>query len=117
MKFPVELIKHSRAAYVGPDNSVMVTIQFPLLENILTWDEVQTFDLIDFLSIIKDEMVYLHIWDKKLGAVRLHGFDMNQPVRISFPDYSCPLVVVVLQVYMNPLDVGSIANSPLYLEY
>ena len=65
---------------------------------------------------LKSNIVYLRMDDKQFTATRLHGFEYNQPVRITYPDYAAPNVIVVLQVYMDQDLKDKLRTSKLYLQ-
>jgi len=66
--------------------------------------------LIDLYQLIESLKDYVYInW---YMSVRLHWYEMNQPIRIVYDDDDDPIIVLVLQVY------GDITkNDSFFLSY
>jgi len=79
--------------------------------------EIKEFDFIKYIEKIWQGMVHLYIAGRKYPAVRIHGFDYNQPIRITFPDYSPPNIITVLQIMDNEITEEDIRHKDLVLEF
>jgi len=62
-------------------------------------------------------MIHLYISGRAYPAVRIHGFEYNQPIRITFPDYSPPNIICVLQVMDDTITEDDIRFKELTLEF
>ena len=84
----------------------------------MTYDwSIEKFSLTDFIEHIQQGMIHVWLDNKKYPAVRIHWFDYNQPIRITFPDYSPPNIIVVLQVYGNDIDKDIVKYKKLWIEF
>ena len=116
----VELAEYKRSIYVDNDNWLIVTFKFPLLY-FIWWKQ---FNLTEFVHDFKDKPMMLIVWNSdnviaNYQAVRLHWFDHNQPMRITYPDYSEPVIVIVLQIYTNDIEnaVRKIKTNNCYIKF
>lgn len=116
MKFRVQLAEYKKSVYKDKDVWYIVTIKFPFLEYITDWlNEINRFDFKEFIDKIQWWLVYLCTSRGCYKAVRLHGFEHNQPLRFTFPDYGPPNIILVLQVFIDNDD--ELYKVPLYLKY
>ena len=117
MRIPVEIAPYARALRIDKDNWINLTVLFPLLDMYRVEDEIYEFDLLAFIKRFKNKPVYLIAnWCKYL-AVRLHWYDYNQSIRIAYPEYSQPLIILVLQVYMAYDKIEELETSKLFITY
>lgn len=116
MKFKVELAEYKRSVYKDSDAWYIVTIKFPFLEYITDGsDQINRFDFKEFIDRIQAGVVQLCTDRACYQAVRLHGFEHNQPLRFTFPDYGPPNIILVLQVFIG--SDSELYSNPLYLKY
>lgn len=117
MRFRVQQAEYKRSLYKDPDAGRILTIKFPYLEYITDGDEIYRFDFREFIAKIQDGIVSICTGPDCFQAVRLHGFEHNQPVRFTFPDYWPPNIIVVLQVFIGDDQVRKLYSNSLYLKY
>ena len=96
---------------------MIATVKFPYLDTYLGEDGTFNLDLKEFIQAFKNDPLYLIVGKDKYVAVRLHGFDYNQPMRIAFPDNAPPNIILVLQVYIDPDLLYTLYKYPLYILY
>lgn len=106
MKIQVELAPYSHSVKKDIDAWYILTVMFPLLDNV---------DIKELIYTLQDNLIEFHIWNKKYSSVRIHWYDLNQPIRIAYPENSYPIIILVLQVYCN--DVTNIHNKDLFINY
>ena len=117
MKFRVQLAEYKRSVYKDTDAGWIVTIKFPYLDYITDGDEIYSFDFKEFISKMQDGIASLCTGPAEYKAIRLHGFEHNQPVRFTFPDYGPPNIIVVLQVFINDDQAEKLYKQPLFFKY
>lgn len=117
MKFRIQLAEYKKSVYKDSDAGYIITIKFPYLDYITSGEEIFRFDFKEFIAIIQAGVVNLCTDRTCWKAIRLHGFEHNQPVRFTFPDYGPPNIILVLQVFISEDDIDTIYKQPLYLSY
>lgn len=117
MKFRVQLAEYKKSVYKDSDAGYIITIRFPYLDYITSGEEIFRFDFKEFIGIIQAGVVSLCTDRACRKAIRLHGFEHNQPLRFTFPDYGPPNIILVLQVFISDDDIDTVYKQPLYLSY
>ena len=105
-RIQLQLAEYKRSIYKDPDCWIICTFTFPML--VLEWQ------LEKFINVFNKWMLQIECNKLFFWAVRLHWFDMNQPLRIAFPEYSMPIVIIVVQVYHHEMDIFK--TNPSYLK-